>query len=174
MSQVLQCLNHWLEQDDIRPISGRYRDDTPERERETETETETQVEAEADNARVRDGSFEVFWDAYPHKVGKKAALRAFAVAKRSGVGLPQMLTALACYKSDKPPDRQWCNPATWLNQGRWEDQPAEIKNGSTRQKSELIDAADTLIERIQGFGTPGAFEIGGAADAVAIRMLPKG
>lgn len=39
--QILSRLSHWLDQDDIAPISSRYQDDTPEREREGETETES-------------------------------------------------------------------------------------------------------------------------------------
>lgn len=73
-----------------------------------------------------DGAFESFWDAYPNKVGKKAALRAFAVAKRSGVAWHTITVALDKYIYEKPHDRAWCNPATWLNQGRWDDQPANV------------------------------------------------
>ncbi len=69
-------------------------------------------------------AFERFWQAYPHKVGKQDAARAFAVVmKRGAVSLDAMLAALDRYIRDKPPDRAWCNPATWLRQGRWDDEP---------------------------------------------------
>jgi len=69
-------------------------------------------------------AFDQFWKKYPHKVGKKAALKAFAAAKRTGVTWARMTFALDRYIHEKPPDRAWCNPATWLNQGRWDDEPA--------------------------------------------------
>jgi hypothetical protein len=34
-----------------------------------------------------------------------------------------MMIGLEAYV-DKTDDRPWCNPATWLNEGRWDDQPA--------------------------------------------------
>lgn len=69
-------------------------------------------------------AFDQFWHRYPHKVGKQDAAKAFAAAmKRGGVTLEVMLAALDRYIRAKPPDRAWCNPATWLRQGRWEDDP---------------------------------------------------
>jgi hypothetical protein len=66
-----------------------------------------------------------FWPAYPHKVGKGAAERAFERVRKSGkVSLAELLSGLQRYIADKPADRDWCNPATWLNQRRWEDSPA--------------------------------------------------
>lgn len=44
ISDCLIKLSHWLEQDDITPISGRYQDDALETETETETEKETKTE----------------------------------------------------------------------------------------------------------------------------------
>lgn len=74
-------------------------------------------------------AFDRFWKAYPHKVGRKAALRAIAVAKRTGVKFQTLMFGLDRYIAEKPPDRAWCNPATWLNQGRWDDEPAVTATG---------------------------------------------
>lgn len=65
--------------------------------------------------------FDQFWEAYPAKIGKKAAQRAWAKAK-DRPPLPDLLAALSRYRATKPPDRDWCNPATWINQGRWDDE----------------------------------------------------
>lgn len=70
-------------------------------------------------------SFDQFWNAYPHKVGKGAAARAFDKA-RGKVTFAELLAGLERYKASKPVDRPWCNPATWLNERRWEDEPAEL------------------------------------------------
>lgn len=68
--------------------------------------------------------FDEFWAKYPHKVGKQDALRAFHRAERSAAtSFENLMLALDRYIA-KRDDRPWCNPATWLNQGRWDDQPA--------------------------------------------------
>ncbi len=70
------------------------------------------------------GEFASFWISYPKKVGKGAALKAWKAKKPP---LCKCLSALAWQtKSD-----QWTrdggqfipHPATWLNQGRWDDVP---------------------------------------------------
>lgn len=73
-------------------------------------------------------AFAQFWQAYPKKTGKKAALKAWKNAKDKPV-LPALLAALEKQKTWA----QWLrdggqyipNPATWLNQGRWNDEPPE-------------------------------------------------
>lgn len=78
-------------------------------------------------------SFETWWFAYPHKVGKQDALKAFEVIAKAGrVSFEQLMNGLAAYQRTKPPDRAWCNPATWLRQGRWDDEPASEAPGSPR------------------------------------------
>ena len=69
--------------------------------------------------------FDAFWKAYPKKVGKGAAEKAFKKIKPSGDLLQRMLSAIETQKQSD----QWRrdngqyipNPATWLNQTRWED-----------------------------------------------------
>ena len=71
-----------------------------------------------------DASFSTFWNAYPRKVGKGAAQKAFSKIK---VPLTVLLSALEQQKQSD----QWKRdggryipyPATWLNQKRWEDEP---------------------------------------------------
>ena len=66
-----------------------------------------------------------FWDAYPSKVGRKAAETAFGKAIKSA-DLPTILAGLERAKASPRWTRdggQYIpNPATWLNQGRWDDQ----------------------------------------------------
>jgi hypothetical protein len=77
------------------------------------------------------GSFDIFWQNYPKKVGKGEALKKWKKIKPSGVLLSKMLFTLAWQvKSDqwKKDKGQFIpNPATWLNQERWNDEP--IKTG---------------------------------------------
>ena len=78
-------------------------------------------------------SFLSFWQTYPKKIGKGAAWKSWG--KISGVNgnLEKILTAVQWQiRTD-----QWTknegefipNPATWLNQRRWEDEKSEVRNG---------------------------------------------
>jgi hypothetical protein len=70
--------------------------------------------------------FATFWAAYPRKVGKGAAEKKFVSVNPDDDLLSAMLTAIDRSKRS----REWKdeggryipNPATWLNQRRWEDE----------------------------------------------------
>jgi hypothetical protein len=83
---------------------------------------------------ARDGDFERFWAAYPAKVGKDAAKRSFSKAIAAGVTVETMLIAIERYRRAKPPDRDWCHPTTWLNQGRWNDEHPEPAAARSSQR----------------------------------------
>jgi hypothetical protein len=77
-------------------------------------------------------SFAAFWQAYPSKTGKGAAERAWARVSPDAELLATILQAVAAQKTW----RQWVegfvpNPATWINQRRWEDErPVERGQGA--------------------------------------------
>ena len=80
-------------------------------------------------------SFDDFWKLYPHKVGKDDAKRSFdRVRKSKMVDFAALMAGLLRY-SAKTDDRPWCNPATWLNQGRWSDQPATVARAPPKSAS---------------------------------------
>lgn len=73
-----------------------------------------------------DDAFETFWKAYPRKVGKDAARKAW---KKKGCNvnlLEKMLVTLEAQKQCKQwqkEDGQFIpHPSTWLNEGRWNDE----------------------------------------------------
>ena len=86
--------------------------------------------SEEKEAPERSTKFDLFWQAYPKKVGKEAARKAFSRAKAP---LESLLTAIERQKCGN----QWTaengrfipNPATWLNQGRWEDEVEQASLG---------------------------------------------
>ena len=89
---------------------------------------EAEAEAEADTERSTPlARFARFWSVYPKKIGKGAAAKVFARLKPSDDLLGVMLDALEVVARSE----QWKrdggryipNPATWLNQRRWEDEP---------------------------------------------------
>jgi hypothetical protein len=78
-------------------------------------------------------SFEYFWEAYPEKIGKKSAFESY---KKCGQTNDVLLGAIERQKySDKWRNGYIPNPTTWLNQGRWDDEPA-IRKSKTRLKME--------------------------------------
>lgn len=74
--------------------------------------------------------FDEFWKAYPKKQGKDLAKTSFAKRKVGKELLQQMLSAIDQQKSTD----QWKKdggqfipaPATWLNQGRWQDEITSV------------------------------------------------
>ena len=80
----------------------------------------------------KDEEFNEFWEEYPRKVGKKDARRAFDKALKSTKAETMIRAVIAQKKSGqwlRENGRYIPNPATWLNQGRWDDeiQPVESK-----------------------------------------------
>lgn len=67
--------------------------------------------------------FAAFWRAYPRKTAKQGALAAWDTALKRGMEIPTVIAAAERYAAD--PNRKpefTCLPATWLNQGRWDDE----------------------------------------------------
>lgn len=71
--------------------------------------------------------FEMFWAQYPKKVGKLAAQKAYAHARRLA-SAEDILTGIEAYRRTKPAYADWAHPTTWLNQGRWMDEPTPARD----------------------------------------------
>lgn len=91
-------------------------------------------------------AFERFWAVYPKKVGKQAALSAF---KKVKVPVDTLIAAVEAQKRSK----QWTrdngqyipNPATWLNQGRWED----VLETAPAESSDMFQMDEAASQAIQ-------------------------
>jgi len=111
------------------------------------------------------GDFEKFWQAYPKKVGKKAAEAAWKRCRPNKELQERILIAVVKAKVTE----QWAkeggryipNPATWLNQGRWEDEyepaPRQAHVGRIKPESspaggkyDEIEAIRRRLERQKG------------------------
>jgi hypothetical protein len=70
--------------------------------------------------------FDRFWSAYPRKVGKKAALKAWEKAIRDAD--PETIIAAAQRYAANPnlEPKYTAHPTTWLNQGRWDDVAEDV------------------------------------------------
>lgn len=93
------------------------------------------------------GEFDEFWSIYPHKIGKPKAREAFLKARKRA-GFDVIMAGLRAYVA-KTDDRPWCNPATWLNQDRWEDIPAPMPQRQAAappsDRSRMNETLDLLI-----------------------------
>lgn len=69
-------------------------------------------------------NFLKFWEAYPKKSGKGAAFKSYQNIKSPRPSLQEILQAIAAQsKTEQWKNKQYIpNPATWLNQRRWEDE----------------------------------------------------
>ena len=91
----------------------------------TETETETNKKTSSSPA-TPPMEFDTFWAQYPRKVGKLAAQKAFSRATK--LASAETITAAldTLHKEVRGQDPKFIpHPATWLNQGRWDDEPAK-------------------------------------------------
>lgn len=78
---------------------------------------------------VPDARFLRFWEVYPKKTGKAAAVKAWVKIHPSEALTDLIVAAIARQKTWPQWTREYGrfipNPATWLNQGRWDDEPVE-------------------------------------------------
>ena len=81
-----------------------------------------------------DERFNSFWSAYPKKVGKAYAEQCFKKLKPTAELTQKMLDAI----SEQKKSAEWTrdngqyipHPSTWLNQGRWDDEPITSQDGA--------------------------------------------
>ena len=100
-----------------------------QKERQRKKESTAQTKQATTDKTPLQRRFDSFWKAYPKKVGKGAAEKAFAKAKPDDTLTEKMLSAVEAAKRSS----QWRkdggqyipNPATWLNQKRWDDELPE-------------------------------------------------
>jgi hypothetical protein len=153
------CLPTWNEHQTVRAKRSKYpapedgvktseiickqvQADVPVIQSNTKSNTVSESVSETDTRTARqDAGFEKFWAAYPKKVGKQAALSAY---KKVKVPVDTMISAVEAQKRSaqwtKENGRYIPNPATWLNQGRWEDvleTPVETETGWTMGAEEM-------------------------------------
>ena len=101
-----------------------------------------------------EAEFDEFWRRYPHRTAKPEAFRAFVRARsgervrgkpqRRPVTLAAILAGVDAYTRDKPPDHNWLNPSTFLNQERYFDEPAAVTG--KRRMTTTDDLADMLAQ----------------------------
>lgn len=89
-----------------------------------------------------ESDFEQFWAAYPRKVSKAAARKAFVrVMSKSGApSLADLLAAVARYASSVTELRFVAHPTTWLNGERWHDE-----TGATHAPRSIVRVSEQIL-----------------------------
>ena len=108
-------------------------------------------------ADAKTDDFDAFWAVYPRKVGKGDAKKAFAKVKAP---VSVLISAVNTQKQSQ----QWLkdngqyipNPATWLNQGRWEDElpTTEAAKGvvahSEKASAQQLESLKEIYRKVKG------------------------
>lgn len=113
-----------------------------------DTETETDINNKKNNSplppsrgmlaqrkQIASEEFDLFWEAYPKKVNKGAAQKAWRSAIKKA-GAEDIIAAVKRY--GWPDDKQFIpHPASWLNGERWADEGAQPKGGAVLSEQEF-------------------------------------
>ena len=106
-----------------------------------------------DRVKVKDkvkdvgAAFDAFWGAYPRKVGKGAAQKAWGKVRPDAALAAKIVAAVVAQRSS----HQWSkdggqfipHPTTWLNQGRWDDEaPRSSEVGSAAETAAFLAARE--------------------------------
>lgn len=86
------------------------------------------------SAEALEAEFDAWWPAYPRKVGKGAALRAWKTARKR-VEVREITdglrAAVQAWEKNRTETHYIPHPASWLNAQRWLDDPSAIGGGGT-------------------------------------------
>jgi hypothetical protein len=90
--------------------------------------------------------FEDFWEAYPRKIAKGAAAKAWPAALRRCGGDPALIIkgAEAYWRQTGREDRFTAYPATWLNADRWLDEPEPSQWDRALLRARASDTRSTV------------------------------
>ena len=115
---------------------------------ETKYKTNNNTPIAPKGAKRSDAEFEIFWSAYPTKVGKQPARKAFDKVKVPVETLVAAIERQKCSSQWSKDGGQYIpNPATWLNQCRWEDELPEAEKHTWNQGTRPLDADETAAIR---------------------------
>ena len=116
--------------------------------KDNDKEKDKDYDKDQDNIPGGASAFDLFWKAYPKKVGKIAAKKAFDRVKVPVETLLSAIERQKCGEQWQRDNGQYIpNPATWLNGGRWEDEvqaPPKGKGQAAREASYDLSAFDDL------------------------------
>jgi hypothetical protein len=112
-------------------------------------------EEPSEKTRSLDAEFDVFWSAYPSKVDKAKARKSFPKARKRA-SLERMLGAIEHARQFSPRwrDNVFCNPTTWLNNERWNDEFAANEPFSAKGRQRLDNFGRAFAGAAAAFDAP--------------------
>lgn len=124
--------------------------------------TEKKKSIRASGAILWPPDFIKFWNSYPRKAGKGAALKAWAKVQKEGIATETILTALKSQHLETREIQYIPHPATWLNQRRWEDESPKHggSNGTDPKSSRWTGLAGK--DYTEGLDAQGRIELAGS------------
>ena len=129
----VKCQSNDGQMSDTRPLESEYESES---ENESESESESETDTEKTRVNAREERFARFWAAYPRKTGKGEARKVFEKINPSESLTERMIAAVQAQAQSSQWRREGGqfipHPATWLRQGRWEDEPDNTGDGAPR------------------------------------------
>ena len=99
---------------------------------------------------LQETRFAEFWASYPKKIGKASCLKVWKKLKPTTELHEHIMIALESQKRSDQWQREGGrfipNPLTWLNQGRWDDEPVETSGAAAQQKTGTSGMLNKLRE----------------------------
>jgi hypothetical protein len=93
----------------------------------------------ASAVRAAPPGFDEFWAIFPRHVAKSAAVKAFEKATNV-VGVDTIIEGAKRYRDDPNRSDQFtAHPSTWLNGGRWDDEPMATNGHCDREPAPAVD-----------------------------------
>ena len=105
---------------------------------------------------LQERRFAEFWQTYPKKVGKASCLKAWLKLKPTAELFTHIMDALAKQKASeqwkREAGRYIPNPLTWINQGRWDDEPVETSGAAAQASTGTSVMLNKLREMYEAEG----------------------
>ena len=126
-------------QDSHEKAAGRVDKSRQDQTREDDTPPSPSAEGGGDDKKATiDGRFAEFWTAYPKKVGKQYALKAWRRVRPDAELHERIMQAV----NEQKRSEQWRrengryipNPATWINGGYWDNEGEEVSTDAEAQR----------------------------------------
>lgn len=112
------------------------------------TPTPTRPDPKENTNAADAADFDAFWKQYPRKIGKTAASKAYAKARKD-VSAEVIATGLenakAVWFASNTEERFIPHAATWLNGGRWEDEQETIPGTQPVERVTLAQCPNTEV-----------------------------
>jgi hypothetical protein len=126
-----------------RPRNGRV----TRTETDTDTETDTERTKKKRVAAPTDG-FEEFYEAFPRRIGKGQALKAYRMAMHKTDASTLLNGAKGYAKARQGEDKQFTkHPATWLNGMCWLDEPDKAPEGPKADPEKIYRAKAAMVAK---------------------------